>query len=121
MKRLLTVLLLSVCFGSGCVTQTETLPYRRYVPPPQEESILEELRREFGWQPSPHRDPFYTRAARNVKETVSGWFTEQEDPQARRKKEQERVRRQFEQQQQEAFRRLRESQEQGKTTYERIQ
>jgi hypothetical protein len=120
-QRILTILLLSVLMSSGCVTQTERVPYHRYVLPPKDEGIIEELQREFGWQPSPHRDPFYTRAARSVKETVSGWFTEQEDPQARRKKEQEQAQRQFEQQQQEAFRRLRESQEQGKTTYESIQ
>ncbi len=117
MKRLLTVLLFSLFFGFGCVTQTEKLPYRRYTPPPQDESILEELRREFGWQPSTHHDPFYNRAARSVKRTVSGWFTQQEDPQVSLKEKQEQTRRQFEQEQQEAFRRLHESQQQGRTEY----
>jgi hypothetical protein len=64
----------------GCVTRTERIsPYEQA---PKDESVWEELRREFGGddpratsnEPTP--EPFYTRAARSVKETVSGWFHE---------------------------------------------
>src|SRR5689334_20604907 len=65
----------------GCVTQTERIPYHRYFDPPENESVMDEIRREFGWQKPPpwvHEEPFYTRAARGVKETVSGWFHKSE-------------------------------------------
>jgi hypothetical protein len=65
----------------GCVTQTERISYHRYYDPPENESVLDELRREFGWQKPPpwvKEEPFYTRAARGVKETVTGWFRNDE-------------------------------------------
>lgn len=65
----------------GCVTQTERIPYHRYYDPPENESALDELRREFGWQKPPpwvHEEPFYKQAARGVKETVAGWFKKDE-------------------------------------------
>jgi hypothetical protein len=61
----------------GCVTQTERISYHRYYNPPEDESVLDELRREFGWQKPPpwvREEPLYKRAARGVKETVAGWF-----------------------------------------------
>ncbi|MBM4257589.1 MAG: hypothetical protein FJ147_17060 [Deltaproteobacteria bacterium] len=75
--------LLFAVFFTGCVTQTERIPYHRYYDPPENESVLDELRREFGWQkPSPwvREEPFFTRAARGMKETVSGWFPKDESP-----------------------------------------
>jgi hypothetical protein len=109
MKQILAVLVLIVFFGLGCVTRTEKLPYHRYAPLPEDESILEELRREFGRQSSPDSDPFYKRAARGVKETVSGWFhTEKNIPMT--KEEREQAHREYEQERQEALRRLRERQ-----------
>lgn len=121
-KQILIVLLLSVFFASSCVTQTERLPYRRYAPPPEDEGIIEELRREFGWQssPSPYGsggDPFYKRAAQGVKKTVSGWFQREEVPGAMTQEERERARREFEQERHEALRRLRERQEQERSGY----
>jgi hypothetical protein len=113
MKQILAVLLLIVFFGFGCVTRTEKLPYHRYAPPPEDESVLEELRREVGWQSSPGSDPFYKRAARGVKETVSSWFhTEKNLPLT--KEEREQTHREYEQERQEALRRLRERQEDTK-------
>ena len=67
----------------GCVTRTERIPYHRYYDPPDNESVMDELRREFGWQkPSPwvHEEPFYKQAARSVKETVTGWFKSDNPP-----------------------------------------
>lgn len=110
--RIVSILLLSGLCLLSCVTQTERLPYRRYAPPPEDESILDELRREFGWQPSPDGDPFYKQAARGIKNTVSGWLQSNDDPAAMPQEEQERLRQEFEQQRQEALRRLRERQAQ---------
>src|SRR6059036_2703065 len=42
-------LMLSIVLGAGCVTQTERVPYRPYGPP-EDEGVMAELRREFGWQ-----------------------------------------------------------------------
>lgn len=75
-------LLLSV-LSFGCVTQTEQISYHRYYDPPENESVLDELRREFGWQKPPpwvHEEPLYKRAARGVKETVTGWFKSDDPP-----------------------------------------
>jgi hypothetical protein len=61
----------------GCVTQTERIPYHRYYDPPENESVLDELRREFGWQKPPpwvHEEPLYKRAAQGVKKTITGWL-----------------------------------------------
>ena len=76
-----TTLLLSVVLGSGCVTQTERIPpYERI---PKDESVWEELRREFGWQKpgsiykeTEPAEPFYKRAMHGITTTVSEWFTE---------------------------------------------
>ena len=71
------ILLLLIVSTTGCVTQTEQVSYHRYYDPPENESVLDELRREFGWQKPPpwvHEEPLYKRAARGVKETVTGWF-----------------------------------------------
>ncbi|MCS6926595.1 MAG: hypothetical protein NZ578_11910 [Candidatus Binatia bacterium] len=98
------VFALCVCL-CGCVTQTERLPYRRYASPPQDESILDEVRRELGWQPSPAGDPFYTRAVRGITHTVSGWF--RSDDASAATDTQERLRQQFEEERQQALQRLR--------------
>ena len=69
--------LLLVVMAVGCVTQTDRMPYHRYYDPPEDESVMDELRREFGWQKPPpwgHEEPLYKQAARGVKETVTGWF-----------------------------------------------
>lgn len=106
-KRLFSVLLLLGLLCVGCVTRTERVPYRPYAPH-KDESIVEELRRELGWNSS--SEPFYTRAARKVKRTVSGWFHEEEPPASAQ--DVDEARRRFEQRQREAFRRLNEQQAQ---------
>ena len=52
--------LIGVLFSTSCVTQTERLPYHTYTIPP------------------PEPEPFYQRATRSVKETVTGWFRDDE-------------------------------------------
>jgi uncharacterized membrane protein len=65
--------------GVGCVTQTERLPYRRGQLPP-EEGILDEIKREIGWQSSSSsNEPFYKRAFLGMKNTVSGWLKEEDE------------------------------------------
>jgi hypothetical protein len=112
----LTVLLLAVLCLSACVTRTERVGYYPHAQP-EDEGVWDELRREFGWQKKPQTvsgEPFYTRAARGVKATVSGWFHTEEDTRTdaqRDAQKLEKSRRQFEQERQEAFRRLREQQD----------
>ena len=75
------ILLLVLVLTVGCVTQTERIPYHRYYDPPENESVLDELRREFGWRKPPpwvREEPLYKRAARGVKETVTRWFQRDE-------------------------------------------
>lgn len=107
-KRIWTVLVLSLLLSAGCVTRTERVPYHPY-DSHADESVWEEVRRELGWQTSPNSEPFYKRAARGIKGTVSGWFRQEESPASTQ--EFEESRRRFEQERQEAFRRLRERQE----------
>ena len=125
-QRTLLVLLLAVLCISACVTQTERVGYYPHTRP-EDEGVWDELRREFGWQKTPQHvsgEPFYQRAARGVTETVSGWFHKEEAPapadtqkleDLHRPSEDaqklEESRRQFEQERQEAFRRLREQQD----------
>jgi hypothetical protein len=115
-RRILIVLLLSMLNASACVTQTERVGYYPHARR-KGEGVWGELRREFGWQKTSRAvssEPFYSRAARGVKETVSGWFrTEKEEEKGPLTDAQklEESRRQFEQKRQEAFRRLRERQE----------
>jgi len=74
------VFLLLIAMQVGCVTQTERITYHRYYDPPENESVVDELRREFGWQKPPpwvHEEPLYKRAVRGVKETVTGWFRDE--------------------------------------------
>ena len=74
--------------AAGCVTQTERLPYHRGQLP-EEEGVLDELKRELGWHASDegsfyrraNEEPFYKRAARSVKKTVSGWLKDDDEPQ----------------------------------------
>ncbi len=75
----LLVTIVFMPFGTGCVTQTERVAYRPYVPPPKDESVWEEIQREFGWEQSSSGEPFYKGTARGIQETVSGWFSEEED------------------------------------------
>jgi hypothetical protein len=89
-----SIALLSVLLIVGCVTQTERLPYHRYMPP-EEESAWDELK----------------RTARGIKTTVSGWFSSEEETPGSLQGWQ-KAQRQFKQEQQEAFRRLREKQAQ---------
>jgi hypothetical protein len=75
------MLLLLALGQSGCVTQTERIPYHRYYDPPENESVFDELRREFGWQKPPpwvQEEPFYKHAARSVRETLTGWLPKDE-------------------------------------------
>src|SRR5712691_173165 len=126
-QRTLLVLLLAVLCISACVTQTERVGYYPHTRP-EDEGVWDELRREFGWQKKPQTvsgEPFYQRAARGVTETVSGWFHKEDTARAGAQKLEElhrqpedaqkleESRRQFEQERQEAFRRLRERQGQG--------
>ncbi len=66
-------------FGTGCVTQTERVANRPYAAYPKDETVWEEVQREFGWEESSSGEPFYKSTARGIKETVSGWFEEEED------------------------------------------
>jgi hypothetical protein len=107
----LAMTILCVALGSGCVTRTERIyPYERV---PEDESVWEELRREFGWSkhdtaPQP-TEPFYKRAVHGVAETVSGWFSNNDG----RLSEQEIAadRQRFDRKRAEALQRLREQQE----------
>ncbi len=113
-RRALAVLLLATLYLSACVTRTERVGYYPHTRP-EDESVWDELRREFGWQKTPQPasgEPFYQRAARGVTETVSGWFHKEEAAAPADTQKLEESRRQFEQRRQEAFRRLRERQEQ---------
>ena len=117
------VLLPLVLCLSACVTHRERVGYYPHARP-EDESVMDELRREFGWQKTPRHmasEPFYQRAARGVAETVSGWFQADTAPTEAQKLEEppgqsedarrlEESRRQFEQKHQEALRRLREQQ-----------
>ncbi|MGE0823406.1 MAG: hypothetical protein AB7G75_33370 [Candidatus Binatia bacterium] len=105
-------LVLFVTLLVGCVTQTERIPYHRYMGPPEEEGMLDELRREFGWQKPPpwvKEEPFYKRAAQGIKNTVSGWFGQEEQPPTPLGGRQSL--REFQKEQQEAMRRLQEQQQ----------
>jgi hypothetical protein len=73
------VTLVFMLFGTGCVTQTERVAYRPYAPPPKDESVWEEIQREFGWEQSSSGEPLYKRTTRGIKEIVAGWFSEEED------------------------------------------
>jgi hypothetical protein len=67
---------------SGCVTQTEQVsPYEQT----KNESAWEEIQREFGWQskspplpPGQEPEPFYRRATRGIKDTIAGWFADED-------------------------------------------
>jgi hypothetical protein len=101
-------------FLQGCVTETERMPHRSYYSPYQEEeSVLDELKREFGWKKNAHgvTEAPYTRAIRSVKETVSEWFSDEE--MTSRTPEWQQSLRQLKQAQTEAIRRSQEQQEQG--------
>jgi hypothetical protein len=89
------------------------MPYHRYYSPPEEESVLDELKREFGWRKNAQgkTEAPYTRAARSVKETVSGWFSDEDT--AKGIPEWQKSFRQFKQDQEDAIRRSQERQEQG--------
>lgn len=110
----LPLALLWVAFIAGCVTQTERIyPYERI---PQDESVWEELRREFGWQKrnTTHRstestEPFYKSAAQGIAGTVSGWFSTKEDHLSEQEIAEDRQR--FNRRREEAFQRLRAQQE----------
>ena len=97
-------------FLLGCVTETERMPYRRYYDPYQDESVLDELKREFGWRKNTQgvTEAPYTRAARGVKETVTEWFSDEETTPGWKKSLH-----QLKQAQTEAIRRSQERQEQG--------
>jgi hypothetical protein len=110
--RIFVELLLILLCASACVTQTKRMGYYPYARQ-GDDSIQEELRREF--RPTsprrPSEEPFYKKAVREVKETVSGWFHEEEDTQLTDAQKLKASRRQFEQERQEAFRHLHEQQE----------
>jgi hypothetical protein len=99
-------------FLPGCVTQTEIRPYQSYNDPYYDESVLDELKREFGWRKNKWgvMEAPYTRAARSVKETVSEWFSD--DEMASGTPEGQQSLHQLKQDQEEANRRLQELQEQ---------
>jgi len=131
-RRIFVVLLLIAPCLSACVTRTERVAYNPYLQP-EEESVWDELRHEFGWQKTPQNnasgEPFYRRAARSVTKPFSGWFHEKDVAPVGEQQPEERhyqsedarqlsedvrklqeSRRQFQQKREEAFRRLREQQ-----------
>ena len=79
-RLFLLTLVVALTGTCGCVTQTKVVsPYER----DKDESVWEEIQREFGWQnnsapapPGQATEPFYSRAAHGIKETVAGWFAD---------------------------------------------
>ena len=99
------VLFLALVFiPCACATQTERLGQRPYAPPARQDSVWEELRAEFGRDSS--AKAFYTRAARDIKESVAAWFDTEED-RADKAAERDAARRQYEIERQQAIRRVR--------------
>ena len=86
-KTSLFFLLLSIGLSGliegGCVSQTERLPYRPHLVQ-QDEGVWDEMKREFGWQPSgktkkkkkSKQESLYSKMTRSVKE----WFQDEEPP-----------------------------------------
>src|SRR5262245_16274708 len=124
--RRLAVLLPVVFSFSACVTQTERVGYYPHTRQ-EDQSVWDEVRREFGWKKPPPRltgDPSSQRASPGVIATISGCFHwEDASPAGAQKKLEEahrqseedakklaESRRQFEQKRQEALERLREQQ-----------
>jgi len=74
---------LSGLIEGGCVSQTERLPYRPHLVQ-QDEGVWDEVKREFGWQPSrktkkkkkSRQESVYSKMTRSVK----GWFQDEEPP-----------------------------------------
>jgi hypothetical protein len=112
--RALTLFCLSCALLAGCVTQTERIyPYERI---PEDESVWEELRREFRGRDSTSTsespsEPFYKRVAQSVQATVSGWF--HEDSTHLSEEELAANRRRFERKRAQALEQLREQQEEA--------
>lgn len=109
----LMVLSLHLISFAGCVTRTERIyPHERI---PQDESVWDEVRREFGGSDSQEvinkfsAEPFYKRAARGAKETVSRWF--QEDSTRLSEQEIAADRHRFERKRTQALEQLRDQQE----------
>ena len=95
--------------GTSCATQTERIPYRPYAVSQRDESVWQEIRREFGWESlQPSGEPFYKRTARGIQETVSGWFSEEEDTSGKGY-DWDEARRQYEIRRQEAIQRVRQT------------
>ena len=63
----------------GCVTHTERVGNRSYSTYPKDETVWEEIQREFGWEQSSSGEPVYKSTTRGITETVAGWFEEEED------------------------------------------
>ena len=113
----LTSALLWIALESGCVTQTERIyPYERA---PKDESVWEELRREFGWQqrdptqrPTESTEPFYKGAVQGMAKTVSGWFSNNDDQLSEQEIAEDRWR--FNRKREEALQRWREQQERNR-------
>ena len=103
---------LLLLFVNGCVTQTERIyPYES-----RDESVWEELQREFGWQKQATiyetvqpAESFYKRVTQGLTATVSEWFSEEDN----RLSEQDIAenRRRFDRKRAAALQRLREQQE----------
>ena len=100
----------ALCFVVGCVTYTERIsPYESI---PRDESLWDEIRREFSWRkneasfpPEESQTSFY----QSMKETVSGWFNNQAEQLNEREIEADR--RRFERQRQGALQRLQDQQQ----------
>ena len=107
-SRAVCVLLTIVCilFGTGCVTQTERVAYRPYAPPPKDESVWEEIKREFGWKQSSSGEPLSKPPTRGIREIVAGWFSAAEDT-SDKGYDRDELRRQYEIRRQQAIQRVR--------------
>jgi hypothetical protein len=116
-KQPLLLFLFGFLLLSACVTRTERFRYTPSTPyqSSQDNGVWAELRHELGWDTPSHHESFYTRTVRGVKETVSGWFGGENSQVNTDQEDLEQSRRQFEQQREAAFRRLRarQQQEQG--------
>jgi len=100
--------------ASGCVTRFERFsPHERI---PKDESVWDELRREFGWKKqekiyksTESSEPFYKKTIQGVATTVSGWFSDDDKRLSEEEIAANRLR--FDRKRAEALQKLREQQD----------
>jgi hypothetical protein len=109
-RVLVFIALLGVWFVSGCVTRTERVyPHEQ---PPWDESVWDEIRREFGWRDDDEHTSTETPSTplhQRVVQGVKGWFGD--DPAQFSEEALEADRRRFERKRAQALEQLRDQQE----------